>query len=132
MRLCAPLMLLLLACDSTPSATVSPEDTNDRPVEALACSKGGKRLGTLRFPKGGAPALALEVQGADADAFKALWDKLLAQGEIDVKVHENRDDEQPLVGIRARPGEPGYGRVVDHKLADHGYHCEDVPPGAAR
>jgi hypothetical protein len=90
-------------------------------------------LGTLRFPQGGTPALTLEEHGADGNDFKAVWDKLLAQGKISVKIHENRDDERPLIGIQVATGDPRYGRLLKLKMKDdYGYDCNDEPTSPAR
>lgn len=127
-------MILAVGCNSgASSATSSSSSDTNAPVSALVCSSRDKRLGTLRFPQGGAPTLTLEAQGPDADALKAAWEKLLARGEIKVKFHEDRDDERRLVGIQASPGQPAYGRAVQLKMAEeYSYDCEAEPTSPAR
>lgn len=131
MRLWA-LLVLVAGCNSGATscakASSGASGEADPPIRALVCSQGGKRLGTLRFPEGGAPALTLEAGGAEGEAFKASWEKLLAKGKIRVKIHQDRDDERALVGFEGAPGEPSYGYVVLLKMAeDYGYACDPEP-----
>ena len=131
------LLVLFAGCNTAPSPAESskppagsPATEADSPIRALVCSQGDKRLGTLRFPKDGAPVLTVDAQGPDGDTFKVNWEKLLAMGQIKVKFHEDRDTERPLVGIVAAPGEPGYPRAVQIKMAEeYRYNCE-VDPAA--
>jgi hypothetical protein len=128
-------MILVVGCNSGPPSTTAssgaPATTleegtaaDNAPVRELVCSKANKRLGTLRFPEGGAPTLTLEAQGADGDELKAAWEKLLARGKLQAKVHEGQDDERPLIGIQAGPGDARYGRVVEIRmLDDYGFDC---------